>query len=65
MGPYDFKPRARDGLGIDWPFEYAELAPYYDKVEALIGVFGTNEGLENTPGSATGNSAAAAQSPRL
>jgi choline dehydrogenase-like flavoprotein len=54
MGPYDFKPRARDGMGIDWPFDYGDLAPYYDKVEALIGVFGTNEGLENTPNSSPG-----------
>ena len=54
MGPYDFKPRARDGLGIDWPYTYEDLAPYYDKVEALIGVFGTNEGLENTPNSPPG-----------
>ncbi|HTL17764.1 MAG TPA: GMC family oxidoreductase [Patescibacteria group bacterium] len=54
MGPYDFKPRARDGLGIDWPFRYEELAPYYDKVESLIGVFGSNEGLENTPNSPDG-----------
>jgi choline dehydrogenase-like flavoprotein len=54
MGPYDFKPRARDGLGIDWPYDYQDLAPYYDKVEALIGVYGTNEGLENTPNSSPG-----------
>jgi len=54
MGPYDFKPRGRDGLGLDWPYSYPELAPYYDKVEALIGVFGSNEGLENTPDSSPG-----------
>ncbi len=54
MGEYDFKPRSRDGLGIDWPFDYADLAPYYDKVESLIGVFGSNEGLENTPNSPPG-----------
>jgi choline dehydrogenase-like flavoprotein len=54
MGPYDFKPRNRDGLGIDWPFSYEDLASYYDKVEALIGVYGTNEGLENTPNSPPG-----------
>jgi choline dehydrogenase-like flavoprotein len=54
MGPYDFKPRERDGLGIDWPFGYDDLAPYYDKVEALIGVYGSNEGLENTPNSPEG-----------
>ena len=54
MGPYDFKPRSRDGLGMDWPITYDDLAPYYDKVEALIGVFGTNESLENTPNSPPG-----------
>jgi len=49
MGPYDFKPRSRDGKGIDWPISYDDLAPYYDKTEELIGVFGTVENLENTP----------------
>jgi choline dehydrogenase-like flavoprotein len=53
-GPYDFKPRSRDGLGFDWPINYDDLAPYYDKVEMLIGVYGTNEGLENTPNSSAG-----------
>src|SRR5664280_773998 len=54
MGPYDFAPKSRDGLGIDWPIRYVDMAPYYDKVEALIGVFGSNEGLENTPSSSPG-----------
>ena len=56
-GPYDFKPRSRDGLGFDWPLTYEELAPYYDKVEMLIGVYGANDGLENTPNSSPGCSA--------
>jgi choline dehydrogenase-like flavoprotein len=55
MGPYDFKPRSRDGLGLDWPFTYEEFEPWYDKTEALIGVFGSNEGLENTPNSRNGS----------
>ena len=38
--PYDFKPRSRDGLGLDWPITYDDVAPYYDKVELLIGVYG-------------------------
>lgn len=50
-GPYDFKPYSRDGLGVDWPISYEDVAPYYDKVELLIGVYGSNEGLENTPDS--------------
>ena len=53
-GPYDFKPHARDGLGFDWPMTYEDLAPYYDKTEMLVGVYGTNEGLENTPDSPAG-----------
>jgi len=53
-GHYDFKPRTRDGLGFDWPFDYEDVEPYYTKVEMLIGVYGTNEGLENTPDSPPG-----------
>lgn len=53
-GPYDFKPYSRDGLGFDWPLSYEDVAPYYDRVESLIGVFGSNEGLENTPNSPDG-----------
>jgi choline dehydrogenase-like flavoprotein len=53
-GPYDFRPKSRDGLGFDWPISYADLAPYYDKVELLVGVYGSNEGLENTPDSSPG-----------
>jgi len=49
MGPYDFKPYSRDGKGFDWPITYDDLAPYYDKTEELIGVFGSADGLENTP----------------
>lgn len=49
MGPYDFRPYTRDGKGFDWPITYDELAPYYDKTEEYIGVYGSAEGLENTP----------------
>ena len=51
FGPYDFKPYSRDGLGFDWPVTYDEMAPWYDKVERLIGVTGAAEGLENVPDS--------------
>jgi choline dehydrogenase-like flavoprotein len=53
-GPYDFKPHSRDGLGFDWPIGYEDVAPYYDKVQLLVGVYGSNEGLENTPNSGPG-----------
>ncbi len=54
MGPLDFKPYSRDGLGVDWPFDYEDIAPYYDKTEALIGVYGSNEKLPHYPNSAPG-----------
>ncbi len=54
MGPYDFKPRTRDGLGVDWPIGYDDLAPYYDKTETVVGVYGRNDGLENHPDSSPG-----------
>jgi len=53
-GPYDFKPYSRDGLGFDWPIIYDDVAPYYDKVESLIGVYGANDGIENCPHSSEG-----------
>jgi choline dehydrogenase-like flavoprotein len=53
-GPYDFKAFSRDGLGFDWPLSYEDVAPYYDKVELLVGIYGSNDGLENTPNSPPG-----------
>ncbi|WP_432142649.1 GMC oxidoreductase [Streptomyces sp. bgisy084] len=54
FGPYDFKPKTRDGLGVDWPIEYSDLAPWYDKVERHIGVTGLAHGIENVPDSPPG-----------
>ena len=49
FGPKDFKRKSIDGLGDDWPIGYEDVKPFYDRVDKLIGVFGTNEGLENDP----------------
>ncbi|HVU96610.1 MAG TPA: GMC family oxidoreductase [Puia sp.] len=49
FGPKDFKRRSIDGLGDDWPIGYEDVKPYYDKIDKLLGVFGTNEGLPNDP----------------
>jgi choline dehydrogenase-like flavoprotein len=49
FGPRDFKSRSHDGLGDDWPISYGDLKPYYDRVDRLIGIFGSREGLENHP----------------
>ncbi len=49
FGPYDFKGRSRDGLGDDWPISYDDLKPYYDKLDRMVGIFGSVENLPNEP----------------
>jgi choline dehydrogenase-like flavoprotein len=49
FGQKYFKRISIDGLGDDWPISYNDIKPYYDKIDELIGIFGTNEGLENDP----------------
>ncbi|HEY3129604.1 MAG TPA: GMC family oxidoreductase [Acidobacteriota bacterium] len=49
FGPHDFKRRSIDGLGDDWPIGYDDLKPFFDKVDTLIGIFGSKEGMENEP----------------
>jgi choline dehydrogenase-like flavoprotein len=49
FAPVDFQSKTRDGLGDDWPITYEDLAPYYDRVESYIGVFGTKEGVSSAP----------------
>jgi choline dehydrogenase-like flavoprotein len=47
MGPDDFKPK--DGLTDTWPISYSDLKPFYDKVDRMIGVYGTVENMESEP----------------
>ncbi|MEX6690931.1 GMC family oxidoreductase [Danxiaibacter flavus] len=47
FGPKDFQPD--DGISERWPITYDEVKPYYDKVDRMIGIYGTKEGLENDP----------------
>jgi choline dehydrogenase-like flavoprotein len=49
FGPDDFRRRSLDGLGDDWPISYDDVAPYYDRVDRLVGIFGSREGLHNHP----------------
>ncbi len=49
FGPNDFKRKSIDGLGDDWPIGYDDIKPYYDKVDKLIGVFGSKENRYNDP----------------
>ena len=49
LAEFDFRAASIDGYGEDWPLTYAELAPYYDRVEDYIGVQGMKEGLPQIP----------------
>ena len=49
FGPLDFKRKSHDGLGDNWPIGYDDVKPYYDKVDKLIGVFGSRENIANEP----------------
>jgi choline dehydrogenase-like flavoprotein len=49
FGPDDFRGKSIDGLGDDWPIGYDDVKPYYDRVDRLIGLYGSNEGLRNHP----------------
>lgn len=49
FGPKDFKRKSLDGLGENWPIGYDDIKPFYDRVDRLIGIFGSVEGLENEP----------------
>lgn len=45
----DLKPYDRDGLGWNWPIDYDDIAPYYDKAEEFIGVTGDKHGIPSAP----------------
>src|SRR5688572_24301944 len=49
FGPHDFKRKSLDGLGEDWPISYADIKPFYDRVDKMIGIYGTNLPMENEP----------------
>jgi choline dehydrogenase-like flavoprotein len=49
LSDLDFKAASHDGFDVDWPIEYKELAPYYDKAEEWIGVSGNRDGLPHLP----------------
>jgi choline dehydrogenase-like flavoprotein len=49
LSPMDFEANAKDGIAIDWPIRYEDIAPWYDYVESYIGVSGENLGLPQLP----------------
>jgi choline dehydrogenase-like flavoprotein len=49
MSDVDFRAASRDGYGDDWPIDYADLEPWYDRVEEALGVYGDTDGLTHPP----------------
>jgi choline dehydrogenase-like flavoprotein len=49
LSDLDFGANAKEGIGIDWPIRYKDIAPWYDHVETFIGVSGQTEGLPHLP----------------
>ena len=49
LSDFDFEANARDGIAVDWPVRYADLAPWYDHVERHAGIAGSVEGMPQLP----------------
>ena len=49
LSDYDFKAKSHDGYGEDWPISYADIEPYYDRVDEYLGISGVKEGLDYLP----------------
>ncbi len=45
----DFEANLKEGIGVDWPIRYADIAPWYDRVERFVGISGQAEGLGHLP----------------
>lgn len=52
MSDYTFKFKSHEGEGLDWPIAYADVAPYYEKVERFLGVVGNDDGIAYCPAGA-------------
>ena len=46
---YSFEANAKDGIAIDWPIRYKDIAPWYDHAEKFAGISGSKEGLSQLP----------------
>lgn len=49
MGPQDFEANKEEGIAIDWPVRYDDIAPWYDYVEKFAGIAGNRDGLTQLP----------------
>jgi len=49
LSDIDFEANKKEGIAVDWPVRYKDIAPWYDHVEEFIGVSGENLGLPQLP----------------
>src|SRR5579871_3949093 len=49
LSDLDFEANAKEGIGVDWPIRYKEIAPWYSYVEKFAGISGNKDGLANLP----------------
>ena len=49
LNKWDFEANAKEGIGVDWPIRYDEIAPWYSYAEKFAGIQGTKEGLDVLP----------------
>ncbi len=49
LSDLDFEANAKEGIGVDWPIRYKDIAPWYDYVETFAGISGKEEGLSHLP----------------
>jgi choline dehydrogenase-like flavoprotein len=49
LSDLDFEANAREGIAVDWPIRYSDIAPWYDYVEEFVGVSGSRDGLPHLP----------------
>jgi len=49
LSDFDFEANVKDGIAVDWPVRYAEIAPWYEYVEKFAGISGSRDGLAQLP----------------
>jgi len=49
LSDFDFEANAKEGIAVDWPVRYAEIAPWYDYVERFAGISGNRDGIPQLP----------------
>ncbi|MES2882270.1 MAG: GMC family oxidoreductase, partial [Bacteroidota bacterium] len=49
LNKWDFEANAKDGIAVDWPIRYNDIAPWYSYAEKFAGIQGSKEGIESLP----------------